>query len=290
MPNNRELATLVWFAVLLAWVLSMRQTRASAVGVFRAAFASRLSILWLSYVAVIAAVIWGLRTLGLRYSGSTKDAVVWALVAGLSILSKFDTLSRNQRSFGQLLRRVFGATVLVEFYVNLYVFPLWVELLLQPFVALLVGMEVVAGTRDEYAVTRRVLNGCLSFIGWVLLASVTVYLASRLPDLNTVQIGLSFVQPLALTIVVVALTYVVALYSAYEQVFGHMSFPVVPSPTSRWSKVALVRGLHFRLGKVAGFTGYLPRRLKSMRTYAEALELVNDYKRGQARPEDRPEA
>lgn len=289
MPNNRELATLILFAVLLVWALSMEKTRGSVVAVIRAAFVFRLSVLWGSYVVALGLGVWGLRSLGLRYDGSVKDAVVWAVVVGLPILTKFDHASKHPGSFAALLRTAVTATAFVEFYINLYVFPLWAELLLQPFLALLAMLAVVAGTRDEWAVTKRLVDGCMTLIGWSVFAAVTVYLVSNLAALDGVQIGLSLVQPLVLTAVVVALTYLFALYSSYEHVFMRMKFPIVPTPTSRWSKVALVRGLHFRVHKVAGFTGNLPRRLKSRPAYSDALRLVQDYKHGRTGPGDSAE-
>jgi len=76
------------------------------------------------------------------------------------------------------------------------------------------------------------------------------------------------------------------VYSSYEQVFIRMRFPVVPTPTSRWSKVALVLGLHIRVHTVSGFRGQLPRRLKSRPKYRDAARLVRDYKSGKTTATD----
>jgi len=51
-----------------------------------------------------------------------------------------------------------GLTAVVEVFVNLYVFPLPIELLLLPTLALLAAMSVVAGTEDRFAVVRKLVD------------------------------------------------------------------------------------------------------------------------------------
>lgn len=289
MPNNREFATLILFGLLLLWVLSRRDLRASFGSALKAAFAPRLAVIWVVYAAALLLTVWALRYLGLRYEGANKDAVVWALVVGLPVLVKFDSAAKQPGSFGSLLRRAVGLTAIVEFYVNLYVFPLWVELLLQPFAALLAMLTVVAETRQEWTPVKRLTEGCLAVLGFVVAGVVAVHLVTNLRELDGTKIALSFLQPVLLTAVVVALTYLLAVYSSYELAFMRMKFPIVPTTTSRWSKVALVVGLHFRVHKVSGFAGHLPRRLKSRPGYRDASNLVSDYKHGRTTANDPPE-
>jgi hypothetical protein len=98
--------------------------------------------------AVTASII-GVHQLGFAYRDSTKDAVVWALIAGSPILFKFNEFGADA---DLLTRTLFGAvkvTAFAEFAINLYVFPLWVELVLQPFVVFFATITVVAGMDEE---------------------------------------------------------------------------------------------------------------------------------------------
>jgi hypothetical protein len=95
---------------------------------------------------VLTATVYGLRRADLTYSDSTKDAVVWAVVVGLPLLFN----AHGKRGAPGLLRATLvGAvalTALVEFFVNLYVLPIWVEVVLQPVVVLLVLLGAMLET------------------------------------------------------------------------------------------------------------------------------------------------
>lgn len=61
----------------------------------RSAFAWKLSIVWVMYAAVLPGATYGPQRIGLHYKGSTKDAVVWGLIAGLPLLFKFDAARKT---------------------------------------------------------------------------------------------------------------------------------------------------------------------------------------------------
>jgi hypothetical protein len=134
--NGRETATLIWLGVIAAFVIV--SARAAVADVLRLALWSRLAFIWVAYAACLAGVVVGLRRLGLDYPGATKDAVAWALFVGLPVLTKFASLARDPGLLRRALRGAVAGTVLVEFFVNLYVFPWPVELVLLPVVAVLV--------------------------------------------------------------------------------------------------------------------------------------------------------
>lgn len=96
----------------------------------------------------MTAATYGLHRVGLGYPDSTKDAVVWGSIAGLVILFKFNDAGEAPRLLRYTLGGAFGATALVEFFANLYVFPLFVQLFFQPFVAVVKWSSVIAA-RDE---------------------------------------------------------------------------------------------------------------------------------------------
>ena len=91
---------------------------------------------------------------------------------------------------------------------------------------------------------------------------------------------LSFLQPVALSVVVVAMTYIVALVSSYELAFMRIGWSQ-PSRRHRVrAKLALLVTLHVHLQKVHHFFGFLPGQLADADSWRAARRIVRDYKSG----------
>ena len=92
--------------------------------------------------------------------------------------------------------------------------------------------------------------------------------------------ALSFLQPVVLSVAVVAMTYIVALASSYELAFMRIGWSQ-PSRRQRIrSKLVLLGTLHVRLGMVHNFAGMPPRKLADATSWRAARQVVRDYKSG----------
>jgi hypothetical protein len=291
MLNNREVASAILVLALLAMVMLRRDMRGSLAGVIGSALAPKLALLWTAYAGCVVGAVLVIGHLGLRYEGSTKDAVVWALIAGLPIVFRFDRAARQP---GLLVNALVGAikwTTLVEFFVNLYVLPLWAELPLQAVLAFVALLAVTAETVANAPLsTRRFLNGVLTVGGGALLLATAAHIAVQWDSIDWRATGLAFLQPIVLTMVVVLFTAVVALLSAYELLFLRLHFPRGAGAVAARHRLALVLGLHVRLMKISGFAGAPTVRLRSTRSLGSALAVVRDYRRGLLHANDWPDA
>lgn len=288
MLNNRELASLILVGGLVLVTCVKRDLRSSLLEVLRTAFAGRLLILWLAYTATITAVVVGEAYIGLRYHGSVKDAVVWAVFAGLPLLGRFDAVSKDPELLRRMLLQAVGLTAFVEGFVNLYVFPLWVEIPGQVFLALVVMVSVVAGSEQANRAAKRLLDGLLGVIGLTAITWTAWQLAANWAAVDLRATALSFVQPVVLTLAVLALTYVVSVVSAYERAFIRLQYPLGEPDVRRRHKVALLVGLHLRVVKVSRFAGALSLRLRQTTSLRDALAVLHEYKRGRIDKTDWP--
>lgn len=84
---------------------------------------------------------------------------MWGLIAGLPILFKFNVVGREPRLLRNTLVGVVGATASVEFFINACVFPLWAELLLQPFLAVVAMTSIVAGSDEKTMRAKQLIDG-----------------------------------------------------------------------------------------------------------------------------------
>lgn len=232
------------------------------------------------YVGLVTAATYGLHRVGLGYPDSTKDAVVWGLIAGLPILFKFGDAGNGPKFLRDALGGLVRATAFVEFFVNLYVFPLLVELFFQVFIAVIVVGGIVAATNQTLLPVKKLLDGLATATGFVVLFIVVRHLVQHHDEVDGRSTVLSFLQPVALSVVVVAMTYVVALVSSYELAFMRIGWSQ-PSRRQRVrSKLVLLGTLHVSLGMVHNFAGMPPRKLADATSWRAARQVVRDYKSG----------
>lgn len=177
----------------------------------------KLLVLWLLYAGLIAFGIYALGAVGFSYDGCTKDAIVWAVIVGLPMLTRFDKVGREPGTLWPRLREAVRLTAFVEFYVNLYVFPLAVEIVLQAFLVTVAMMAVVAQSDPEHRQVRRLIDGVLVASGVVMLLVVTRHIVHNHGVYEPAQVVLSFANPVILTVAVLGLTLVVAKISRWEQ-------------------------------------------------------------------------
>jgi hypothetical protein len=290
MLNNRELASVILIGIALVAAITQRELRESIGDFAKQAFASKLLLLWVIYAGAIGSAEYGLIRAGLHYKGSIKDAVAFALIAGLPIYLKFDAAATNP---GLLRRAIFGtlrAAAVVEFFVNLYVFPLWVELLLQ---VVLIALGVLNAFAEVEKSVPKEVRGCLSWLasisGLALIVVVAVHLGTHWSDIEWRVTGLSFLHPIALTPAAVGATTVVMYLAAYEEALGYrLRYPRTDLPPRAIHRVALLVGLHLHVRKVKGFAGAVSVRLRQTQSLRQALAVVHAYRDGRITPADWP--
>lgn len=113
--------------------------------------------------------------------------------------------------------------VILEFIVNIHTFRLWVELLLVPFLSIIVMMKIVAGskakTESSYRAVDNFLGYLLAFIG-IGLISVTIYQVTNDPDRFLTICNLrDFLLPAVLSFLYLPFVYIWALVLAYDNLF-----------------------------------------------------------------------
>ena len=135
-------------------------------------------------------------------------------MVGLPILFRFNEFGREPRMVRDALGAVVRTTALVEFFVNLYVFPLWGELVLQPFVAIILMTSIVARSDEKTMTAKRMLDSVSAVLGIAVFWVAVRHLAQHHTEIDGRSTLLSFVQPIVLSFAVVAMTYVVALVSS----------------------------------------------------------------------------
>ncbi len=134
--NNRELASGLWLAAFLIWALSYQPVRQSLRNLMAAALKWKILVPVGLIALYTTATVSGLNAVGFWTQALFKDTVLWFLISGLAFAFELVTEGGGE---GILKRAVTGSVkivIVIEFLVGAYTFPLPVELILVPFVAL----------------------------------------------------------------------------------------------------------------------------------------------------------
>jgi hypothetical protein len=219
--NAREVAALLWLLALFGygWWKGGRDVTSSAGGVVRAFFQWKLQLLFLSAALYCAGVVLLAAWAGLWHTTAAKETAYWFLTGGVVLVGRAVSHAKpfDADFYWRLLRDALRFTILIEFLVNLYVFPFAVELFFVPFLLAFVLMQVVAASDPSFAPARKVIDGVLFVVGVALILYVTIEAATDLSSLFTRENGETLLVPLALTVAFVPLLGAWAWISRREQ-------------------------------------------------------------------------
>jgi hypothetical protein len=217
--NSREDAILIWAVLILAFAFSQNGSAiASSLWSVVCALFGKVFILFALAAAYSAAVLILANRLRVFHASATKEAIYWFFGVGLVLVGNATHATPDSSYAKQvILRRVLTATILTDFVVNFYVFPLGAEIVLVFIIFLFVTLQVVA-TRDPRAQSAvPFINGVLIAVGLFLFISFAVKVTTDLDGFLTRDTAERlFVVP-AMTIAAIPLLYIVAWYSRREQ-------------------------------------------------------------------------
>ncbi len=176
-----------------------------------------------AYVAAITAV---LMLVGYWEVAMLKTTVLWFFGTALGTL--FNRRAGSPDFLRKLISHNVALAAFIEFIVNLYTFPLLLELVFVPLVTLLACLQALGRTSREfvgkpkYDLLRNTLSGCLSVIGLLILAYTITETIQHWRDLVQPEQVKEFFLPLVLVVTFIPYLYLWQ-YIAALQTTLHMT-------------------------------------------------------------------
>jgi ethanolamine transporter EutH len=141
------------------------------------------------------------------------------------------------------------------------VFPLAVELVLFPLLAMIVMMAAVAETKEEFAGARKFLQGLMAMFS----ASFIIYVALHLANASGSHLAddlQKLALPVWLAIGALPFIFVLGLLMAYEMSFTRIDFcHWADVRARRRAKLALLLGVNLRAGRLGHFDTFWAGRI-----------------------------
>lgn len=276
--DNRELAALIWLGIAVVLALFLKQARAVIVDVFRLAFQPFI-LRWLFLLfAYISLEIWlGIRV-GLWNPGLIKPTIIWSLGSGVGLSFSAITSTGESRFFRRALTATFAVALAVEFFMNLFVMSFLAEFFLQPTVAILATLALVAGSDEEHHPVKIFCESLLALLGFTLLGFTLWQLYINWSSLDHSQLWREFFLPIWLTVGLVPFLYLLSLYMAYDSAWRHIN-RAASSARARWrARATLVRSFHLRNPELYRFARNWCIRLAEAPSYEAARDVVREFR------------
>lgn len=277
--SSRELAAGIWLLVCLiascAYLVSDETRRRHLRDVFVQATDRHILITIALSCIYIAAWIEVLYQLKVWTPALAKDTVIWFFVCGpVGIGSALANDSRG-KPWEHAITPQIGAVLIVEWVINSYTLSLAWELLLQPLLAMIVMLNVVARTKKEYEEVARFLTGVQALIGFGLLAYVS---ARAFEDYKLSQLSetlRSVLMPVVLSILLLPWTYTLLLGSEYAAIWSALGRSRLDPKFRRRAFYAIVRRFGLRHYLLRKFLRTKSWNLTRVTTWEDVASLLN---------------
>lgn len=278
--NNREIAVGLWLIALIIFAASKKVVRSSFTNVLKAFFNLKIVIpLLLSFVPSIL-VVWLLAYLDIWDLSVLKETIYWVIGTGIIMFGKFNNVKDVKTLYKQTAKETLALVVVMEFIIWLYVFPLWAELILVPFVTFIVLLSTMSKymKTDGIELTRKVLNGTQVFIGLLILLFAFIGFLKSPATLFTFQNLELFLLTIVLSLTYVPSVYFIALYSKYELVFNRIDHPMKLNRKSKQTiKLSAIQRCGFSVYVTGEMIRHLAINLTTDTTQTQALKLIKTF-------------
>lgn len=130
----REIASAIWLAVFVAFVLINRTTRNSAGALMKVLFRTALMIPLLMAALYATAEIFLLKYIGWWSLANLKTNILWLMTLAFVTMFEVATVKNRKAGLGKITAEILTVAILVTFIAELYSFPLIIELIAMPLV------------------------------------------------------------------------------------------------------------------------------------------------------------
>lgn len=214
--DSREKAVLVWTLVALAWAVIKVDGFLVSVGGILRVFCGKLLLPFVLLASYCVGVVLAAQAVGLWHTTPVKETVYWFFATGVLLVGRAIESASDPHWARTILRPALRLTLIVEFLVNLYVFPLGVEMALVPFVVLIVLLEAVAALDPAHAPARKFSTWVITTIGFGLLAYVLMRLFGDLGGFLTRENAEDFLLAPALTLASFPILFIVVRWVRWD--------------------------------------------------------------------------
>lgn len=274
--NNREIASAIWLLPFVILMIAHSGIRKSLLRAIRTFLTWKIIIPLLSMITYMAIWVIVLDATGFWDFSALKDTVFWVFGIAVIMMFRATDIDKIKGFFKKAIVDNLKLIAILEFIVNIYTFRLWGELLLVPFLSIIVMLKIVAESKAKTELSYRTVDNflgyLLAFIGIGLLG-FTIYQAANDPNhFLTIHNLRDFLLPAVLSFLYLPFIYIWALILTYENIFFRINIFNKDRKLARYFKRLVLRTFHVRLWRLLNWR----RQVSSLHVNSreDAINLV----------------
>lgn len=219
MFNTREIAYLIWGALLLIVLFFSGKNRSSLIDLIRAFFCMQLVYVYLIALTYLFICVWVLYKFKIWDTSLVKDTILWFLLVALTLMYNATKINSFQKFVKNVVRPLVAFSVIFEYIFGLYTFDWWIEILMVPVVFFISGMLAFSEKKPEHRQVHKLMNGVFILLGLISLAAVAFHLLNHYTDYFNRLTAMQFIMPLCLSLMFVPFLYGLTMFTHYETAF-----------------------------------------------------------------------
>ncbi|MGJ3260490.1 MAG: hypothetical protein ACFE0S_12890 [Rhodospirillales bacterium] len=246
--NNREIATLIWLLFFAMLASTKKGIRDGLGDVIKAFFRWKIYVPAMILAAYVAACVYGLSILNIWAFTQLKNTIIWTAFVGVASMFRVGTSKDDPRLLRKWVEDNLKLTVVFEFVITIPVFSIFGELILVPSIALLVMLQVVAETREEYKQVAKLINWLLALVGFTVLVYACFTIFEDLGKYATMQTAMDFYTPLLLSLLIIPYLFVFYVIVTYETALTWLEIMDIDPSLRSYAKWRAILVFRHRVG------------------------------------------
>lgn len=273
--NNRDISLGIWLAVLFIWAIREESVRKAISNLFKVITQRKILVTLILMLVYIYSLVYLLYFFHIWEIGNLKDTIFWLFGSAFVLYVNINRVKEDRYIINSIIESV-KVVVLIEFLVNLYVFSIWIELILVPFLFLVWGMLGYTSVYKEYKQTENFLSKVLAVVGIVILIFTIISIAKNYQIFFSPDNLRDFIIPISLAIGFTPFIYFFGLYILYESIFTRIKIFSVNSKIAFYAKVKTLLAFHLNLLAVRSWSQGMG--VLELRSKQDIRDAINAFK------------
>lgn len=228
--NNRDWAAAIWLSVFVISLLLSKSIRGGLFAVLKELKARVILLPLLSMLFYYIGIIYMLYVVGFWQVTMLKDTIVW--ICSIGVLAFFSSTRslKEEKPILTFIKDNIKVVIFLEFFLNAFVFPIGIELVIVPIVTLLVLMQIVAKDVAKNQRVFKFVSSTISIFGYVTIIFCTYQLYKNWQTFFVMDNIIAFSFPVILSVLFIPYLYLLVVYVHYEDVLVRIKVVFYDNP------------------------------------------------------------
>ncbi len=281
--NAREMALIIWLLIFFVWAILKKKIRDSFSNVGKAFFKKKVLFIFIVIIIYVGSVVFSLAKIGIWQTTLIKDTIIWFSGTAFILMMNANKAAQEKRYFKKLLEDNLKLNLIVEFIMNLYSFNLLIELILVPFLFVIIAMSAYVEIKKDYLAVKKMTNFILSIISIFIIMYAFIKIIGDFRGFLSSENMRAFVLPPLLTFAYIPFLYIFALLITYENIFFRIAYFIKDSKSlSKNVKWKIFRLCHLNLNIQNRFSGYIFSKIVINSNEEDINKIIKKFRADQS--------